>query len=145
MEKNESSCSILRSLNLDNIEAVVSEAYHQEGAGRPPRKPIGIFKALIASATRCNSELLDRYPTMDFRTRLYRYATENASQSSPKVYKTLKKTKEETGSPILVSVLTTEQIRSLFKGKQLEDSAIIDIYEQIMIHLLKPGNARTMN
>jgi len=37
----------LRSLNLDNIEEVVSEAYHQEGAGRPPRKPIGIFKALI--------------------------------------------------------------------------------------------------
>ncbi|MGD0405950.1 MAG: transposase [Candidatus Bathyarchaeia archaeon] len=32
---------------MDNIEEVVSEAYHQEGAGRPPRKPIGIFKALI--------------------------------------------------------------------------------------------------
>jgi len=47
MEKTESSCSILRSLNLNNIEEVVSEAYHQEGAGRPPRKPIGIFKALI--------------------------------------------------------------------------------------------------
>jgi transposase len=47
MEKNESSCSILRSLNLDDIEEVVSEAYHQEGAGRSPRKPIGIFKALI--------------------------------------------------------------------------------------------------
>jgi hypothetical protein len=47
MEKNESSCSILRSLNLDNIDKVVSEAYHQEGAGRPPRKPIGMFKALI--------------------------------------------------------------------------------------------------
>jgi transposase len=47
MEKNEGSCSILRSLNLDNIEEVVSEAYHQKGAGRPPRKPIGIFKALI--------------------------------------------------------------------------------------------------
>ena len=47
MEKTESSCSILRSLNLDDIEEAVSEAYHQEGAGRPPRKPIGIFKALI--------------------------------------------------------------------------------------------------
>jgi transposase len=32
---------------LDDIEEVVSEAYHREGAGRPPRKPIGIFKALI--------------------------------------------------------------------------------------------------
>ena len=30
-----------------DIEEVVSEAYHQEDAGRPPRKPIGIFKALI--------------------------------------------------------------------------------------------------
>ena len=47
MEKTESSCSILRSLNLDDIEEVVSEAYHQEGAGRPSRKPIGILKALI--------------------------------------------------------------------------------------------------
>jgi transposase len=47
MEKNEGSCSILRRLNLDDIEEVVSEAYHKEGAGRPPRKPIGIFKALI--------------------------------------------------------------------------------------------------
>ena len=47
MEKKHHSCSILRSLNLDNIENVLSEAYHKEGAGRPPRKPIGIFKALI--------------------------------------------------------------------------------------------------
>jgi IS5 family transposase len=47
MEKNASSCSILRSLNLDDIEDAVSEAYHQEGAGRLPRKPIGIFKALV--------------------------------------------------------------------------------------------------
>ena len=34
-------------MNLDDLEEVVSEAYHQEGAGRPPRKPLGIFKALI--------------------------------------------------------------------------------------------------
>ena len=47
MEKTESSCSILRSLNLADIEKVVSESYRQVGAGRPPRKPIGIFKALI--------------------------------------------------------------------------------------------------
>ena len=52
MEKNESSCSILRSLDLDDIEPVVSEAYHQKGAGRPPRKPVGIFKALIVKRVR---------------------------------------------------------------------------------------------
>ena len=47
MAKNNGSCSILRSLNLDDIEKTLSGAYHQEGAGRPPRKPVGIFKALI--------------------------------------------------------------------------------------------------
>ena len=47
MDENESSCSILRNLNLDNIENILSESYHQDGAGRPPRKPLGIFKALI--------------------------------------------------------------------------------------------------
>ena len=47
MDENESSCSILRNLNLDDIENILSETYHQDGAGRPPRKPLGIFKALI--------------------------------------------------------------------------------------------------
>ena len=47
MEKNKGSCSILRSLKLNDIEKTLSEAYHQEGPGRPQRKPIGIFKALI--------------------------------------------------------------------------------------------------
>jgi hypothetical protein len=52
MEKNDGSCSILRSLNLDNIEKTLSGAYHQEDAGRPPRKPIGIFKALVIKRVR---------------------------------------------------------------------------------------------
>jgi hypothetical protein len=47
LEKNKSSCSILRTLKLDNIEKTLTEAYHEEGAGRPPIKPIGIFKALV--------------------------------------------------------------------------------------------------
>ena len=48
MEKPEFSCAILSKLNLDDIERVVKEAYHKEdGPGRPPRKPMGIFKALI--------------------------------------------------------------------------------------------------
>jgi len=79
-----------------------------------------------------------RGPTMDFKTRLYRHATESASQSNPRIYRVLKKVKEENRGPILVSLITTEQIRSLFKGKPLEDSAMIDIYEQALIHLLKP-------
>jgi transposase len=48
MEKPEFSCTILSKLNLDDIEKAVKEAYHKEdGPGRPPRKPMGIFKALI--------------------------------------------------------------------------------------------------
>jgi len=79
-----------------------------------------------------------RGPTMDFRTRLYRHATKSASQSNPKVYETLKKITKETQRSVLVSLLTTEQIRNLFKGKPLEDAALVDIYEQVLIHLLKP-------
>jgi IS5 family transposase len=48
MEETESSCVILSKLDLDDIEEVVREGYHRNGSvGRPPRKPIGIFKALI--------------------------------------------------------------------------------------------------
>jgi transposase len=48
MDKPEFSCAILSKLNLDDIEKVVKEAYHKEDdPGRPPRKPMGIFKALI--------------------------------------------------------------------------------------------------
>jgi transposase len=47
MDKPEISCAILSKLNLYDIEKVVKEAYHKDGPGRPPRKPMGIFKALI--------------------------------------------------------------------------------------------------
>jgi hypothetical protein len=47
MKKPESSCVILSTLNLDDIEEVVQKAYHRDGSGGPPRRPIGIFKALI--------------------------------------------------------------------------------------------------
>jgi len=48
MEKPKFPCTILSKLNLDDIEKVVNEAYHhKDDPGRPPRKPMGIFKALI--------------------------------------------------------------------------------------------------
>jgi hypothetical protein len=48
MDKPEFSCALLSKLNLDDIEKVVKGAYHKEdGPGRLPRKPMGIFKALI--------------------------------------------------------------------------------------------------
>jgi transposase len=46
MEK--SSCSVLAELDLDDVEEVVCGVYHPIGSvGRPPRKPLGIFKALM--------------------------------------------------------------------------------------------------
>jgi transposase len=48
MDKPEFSCAILSKLNLDDIEKVVGEAYHKKDEpGRPPRKPISVFKALM--------------------------------------------------------------------------------------------------
>ena len=52
MERGESSSFVLSKLNLDDIEEVVREPYHKDGAGRPPRNPMGIFKALVAKRLR---------------------------------------------------------------------------------------------
>jgi len=43
---------ILSNLDLDDIEEVVWEPYHREGPGRPPRSPLGIFKALVVKRLR---------------------------------------------------------------------------------------------
>ena len=39
---------MLENADLGFIDKLVSEAFHQDGPGRPPRKPLGIFKAHIA-------------------------------------------------------------------------------------------------
>jgi len=52
MEKHEDVASILTKLNLDNIEKIISQPYHETGPGRPPRNPLGIFKALMIKQLR---------------------------------------------------------------------------------------------
>jgi len=47
MKKGECSSFILSRLDLHEIEDVVWEPYHRVGPCRPPRNPVGIFKALI--------------------------------------------------------------------------------------------------
>lgn len=37
---------------MDDVEEVVWEPYHKDGPGRPPRNPLGIFKALIVKRLR---------------------------------------------------------------------------------------------
>lgn len=101
-------------------------------------KAQGVYVIHISTPPRIIYVGKTRGPTMDFAARLYRHCVESASGYYPKVYRALKRVKEETGDPILVSLITTEQLRGLFKGTQLEDAAMIDIYEQVLIHLLKP-------
>lgn len=43
---------VLSGLSLDDVEGVVWEPYHRDGPGRPPRNPLGIFKALIVKRFR---------------------------------------------------------------------------------------------
>lgn len=52
MENHEDIASILSILNLQDIEQTISQPYHQEGPGRPPRRPLGIFKTLIVKQLR---------------------------------------------------------------------------------------------
>jgi hypothetical protein len=52
MEKGGCSSSILSRLDLDGIKEIVWEPYHKEGPSRPPRNPLGIFKALIVKRLR---------------------------------------------------------------------------------------------
>ena len=52
MERHEDTVFTLSKLNLDDIEKTIQEVYHQEGPGRPPRSPLGIFKALMTKRLR---------------------------------------------------------------------------------------------
>jgi len=52
MERHEDAVFALSKLNHDIIEKTIQEAYHQKGPGRPPRNPLGIFKALMTKRLR---------------------------------------------------------------------------------------------
>ena len=52
MERRGDVALILSELDVEDIEEVVWEPYHREGPGRPPRSPVGIFKALVVKRLR---------------------------------------------------------------------------------------------
>ena len=52
MEYIEDVVTILSKLNLDNVEQTISEPYIKKGVGRPARKPLGIFKAMMVKLLR---------------------------------------------------------------------------------------------
>ena len=52
MEKREDVASILNQLDLHDIEETTSQPIHTAGPGRPPRNPLGIFKALTVKQLR---------------------------------------------------------------------------------------------
>jgi transposase len=53
MDEHEDVVSILSKLNLGDIEKTISQPYIKSGAGRPSRKPLGIFKAFMIKQLRC--------------------------------------------------------------------------------------------
>jgi len=52
MKKHENAASILSTLDLHDIEEIISQPYHKKGPGKPPRSPLGIFKALVVKQLR---------------------------------------------------------------------------------------------
>ncbi|TFH15825.1 transposase [Candidatus Bathyarchaeota archaeon] len=52
MEKHMDVASILSKLDLHDIEETISQSYHKTGPVKPPRSPMGIFKALIVKQLR---------------------------------------------------------------------------------------------
>jgi transposase len=52
MEKREDVASILNKLDLSDVEETITQLYHTDGPGRPPRSLLGIFKALTAKQLR---------------------------------------------------------------------------------------------
>lgn len=79
-----------------------------------------------------------RGETMDFATRLYRHATEGASQNS-KVYRKLEKISKG-AIPIKVALINLDDIRHHFRmeGVALDITAMVDILEIVMIQYLHP-------
>lgn len=52
MKYTEDVVTILSKLNRDNIEQTISEPYIKKGAGRPARKTLDVFKALMVKQLR---------------------------------------------------------------------------------------------
>jgi len=52
MECHEDVVSILSKIDMDDIDEAISQPYVKTGAGRPSRKPLGIFKALMVKQLR---------------------------------------------------------------------------------------------
>jgi len=52
MDEHDDITSILSKLDLHDIEEAISQPYHKTGPGRPPRSPLGIFKAMVVKQLR---------------------------------------------------------------------------------------------
>jgi len=80
-----------------------------------------------------------RGSSMDFATRLYRHATEAASQNG-KVYRKLKEICCEPSVIIKVALINTDSVKQHFRIDSVEftEAAMIDTLEQILIHYLHP-------
>jgi hypothetical protein len=81
MEKHEDVTSILSKLNLHDIEQTISQPYHKTGPGKPPRSPLGIFKALIVKQLKSIPSDRELYAGSGTMKILGRYATSRSVRS----------------------------------------------------------------
>ena len=124
---------------LNPFEMKLDDDWDRTTLGKKAKKK-RIYIFFTQFPERCIYVGKTRGPSMDFATRLYRHATEKASQNG-KVYKKLIEiSQEEPKKKINVSLLDLDDVRGHFKFEsgELSESAMIDILEQVLIHHLHP-------
>ena len=107
---------------------------------RKNAKQIGIYIIFTQTPERCIYVGKTRGNQMDFATRLYRHATMAASQNG-KVYRKLKEILQKEPEKIInIALINSEDVKGHFNlnNCNLSKSAMIDIFEQVLIHYLHP-------
>lgn len=124
---------------LTPFEMKLNDDWDRTTLGKKAKRK-GVYILFTQFPERCIYIGKTRGPSMDFATRLYRHATERASQNG-KVYKKLIEiSQEEPKRKIYVTLLDLDDVKRHFNFKdgELSESAMIDILEQVLIHHLHP-------
>jgi transposase len=124
MDKPEFSYAILSELNLDDVEKVVKEAYHRKDSpGRPPRKPMGIFKALVVKRLQqipSERELCKRL----WKDDNLRELCDIEAEENPYHPSQLSRFKKRMGTRRLQRIMN-ELVRELFKGGLMSGETVV--------------------
>jgi hypothetical protein len=139
MSKIEISLQIRESYLSNPVELKLDNQWDRSTLGKNA-KQIGIYIIFTQKPERCIYIGKTRGNQMDFATRLYRHATEAASQNG-KVYRKLNEIcHNEPEKAINVALITSDDVKNHFNiiNNDLSESAMIDILEQVLIHYMHP-------